>query len=272
MKPICKLILCGLLCGSQFSTSLAQKLPDVQKEGLRPPATVKIDGKLDEWGSLSAYSKRIVAYYSIANDDENLYLIIKSDNSLITSKILHGGLTFTVSTSGRNEKDAVAITFPVVGDKEIQTIHKSLPPGISDDTHMSVNQRKQILAQRETAMAEANRKSINIFKFIKVEGIRAIVDKQLPIYNDHGIQVAAAMNVERAFNYELALPIKYLDLPLPTSAIHYNIKLLGKHVPAGLVLMPIKTQDGGPPLGEGGVDLRSLMVATDFWGEYVLKK
>lgn len=272
MKRFCQFAIGYLLCGFCSSESCAQKLPDVQTEGLRAPSNVKIDGKLNEWGSLSAYNKRIVVYYTIANDDENLYLVIKSDNSLITSKILQGGLTFTVSTTGRNEKDAAAITFPVVGDNEIQMVHKFLPRGISDDARMSADQRKQALAERETAMVEADRKSINIFKFIKVGGIKAIVEKQLPIYNDRGIQVAAGMDAGRALNYELAVPIKYLDLPLATSTIHCNIKLLGKHVPAGLVLMPIKTQDGGPPLGEGGIDLRSLMVNTDFWAEYVLKK
>lgn len=272
MKLICQLTLSCLLYGLQLTQSFAQNVPDVQTDGLRAPSNVKIDGKLNEWGSLSAYNKRIIIYYSVANDDENLYLIIKSDNSLITSKILQGGLKFTMSTSGKKEKAAVAITFPVVGDKEIQMIHKFLPRGISDDARMSADQTKRALAERETAMAEADRKSINIFKFIKVAGIKEIIEKQIPIYNDNGIRVGAAVDAGRAYNYELAVPLKYLNLVSGSSVIHYNIKLLGKYVPAGVVIMPIKTQDGGPPLGEGGVDRRSLMIDTDFWAEYMIKK
>src|SRR5687767_12642480 len=105
MKSVCKLALCCILCGSQLITSFAQKLPELQTDGLRAPVTVKIDGKLDEWGSLPAYNKRVNVFYSISNDDENLYLVIKSDNSIIISKIMQGGIAFTVSTSGKKEKE-----------------------------------------------------------------------------------------------------------------------------------------------------------------------
>jgi hypothetical protein len=271
MKLICQLTLGCLLCGTQ---SFAQKLPDVQKEGLRPPATVKIDGKLDEWGSLSAYNKRIVVYYSIANDDENLYLIIKSDNSLITSKILQGGLTFTVNASEKKEKDAVVITFPFVADdKQYWEMSKLFPAAIADDTRMSAKEQKEAEVRQVEARVPSNRKILNLFKFVRINGIKEITDKQIPIYNDLGIKTATTIDSRGAYCYELALPLKFLNKPPGnTFVMHYNIKLLAKHRPAGMPVATIVTRDGGPPLGEGGVDRRSMAADTDFWGEYELKK
>jgi hypothetical protein len=271
MKPIYKLTLCFLLYATQ---SLAQKLPDVQKEGLRASAAVKIDGKLEEWGSLSAYNKRIVVYYSIANDDENLYLLLRSDNSLITGKILQGGLTFSVNTVDKKEKDAVSVTYPFIADdKQYREMISLLPGAIGDGSRMSAKEQKEAEARRQAARAPSNRKILNLFKFIRINGIKEINDKQVPIYNDLGIKTAATIDSSGAYCYELALPLKFLDIPQgSTFALHYNIKLLAKHRPDGMPVATIITRDGGPPLGEGGVDLRSMTVATDFWGEYLLKK
>ncbi len=270
MKPICKLTLCCLLF---VPRAFAQKLPEVQKGGMRAPATVKIDGKLDEWGSLSAYNKRIVVYYSIANDDENLYLIIRSDNWLITSKILQGGLTFTVSTSGKKDKDVVAVTFPVVGDKELQAIIRELPKPSNSDKPMSGAQQKEAEVRFETAMAASNRKLITQYKFIALKGIKGIAEKEISIYNDLGIKTGAFIETGGAYTSELALPLKYLNLTANNSTlINYNIKLLAKHVLTGMTIPFIISQDGSLPPGPGGVDRRSMTEDTDFWGEYLLKK
>jgi len=64
-------IICFLMIG--FFAN-AQKLPEVQTVNLRAPAGIKIDGKPTEWDSkFQAYNKSTNAFYTIANDDDNLY-------------------------------------------------------------------------------------------------------------------------------------------------------------------------------------------------------
>ena len=104
MKAILLFLLSCVYYGLNSTQSFAQNLPDIQKGGMSAPTAVKIDGKLDEWPGLSAYNKRTYIYYSVANDANNLYLLLRSDNSLITGKILQGGLTFSVNASGKSRK------------------------------------------------------------------------------------------------------------------------------------------------------------------------
>jgi len=69
--------------------SNAQKLPAVQKESVWAPITVKIDGKAAEWGNkFQAYNSSTEIYYTISNDDNNLYLAIKAVDPDIINKFL----------------------------------------------------------------------------------------------------------------------------------------------------------------------------------------
>src|ERR1700744_1793310 len=78
----------------------AQKLKSVQEKGVRPPSNVKIDGKLTEWDdTFQAYNPTVSLYYTIANDDKNLYLVIKSTDQMTSNKIGQAGLSFTINTA-----------------------------------------------------------------------------------------------------------------------------------------------------------------------------
>lgn len=272
MKPICQVVLFCLLCGTQ---TFAQKLPDVQKEGLRAPADLKIDGQLTEWAAMAAYNKVVVLYYTIANDDENLYLAVKSDNTLITSKILAGGFALSINTTAKKQKEAITVTYPFIEDDDMNRAMMNFAiKGLNNgDAKMAPDQEQDITAKRKAGRAVINRQILNLFKFIKLKGIKQIADKQIPIYNELGIKVAAKIDSQGDYICEMAVPLKYLNLPNNTAAINYNIKLLAKYWPSGIPRGGVTvTHNGGPPLGEGGVDSRSMSVDTDFWAEYVLKK
>src|SRR4051812_6120351 len=80
----------------------AQKLPNVQEAALRAPATIKIDGRLNEWkDSLQAYNKATQVYYTVSNDDENLYLAVKADEPRVITKIIDVGITFMINKAGK---------------------------------------------------------------------------------------------------------------------------------------------------------------------------
>ena len=70
-----KVLMLVLLLLINFSAS-AQK-DKIQKNNFRAPINVKIDGKLNEWGDkLQAYNTSTDIFYTISNDDDNLYLAV----------------------------------------------------------------------------------------------------------------------------------------------------------------------------------------------------
>jgi hypothetical protein len=76
-----KKISLSLLATLAFLQANAQKLPQVQQVSLRAPANIRADGKNKEWGTqLQAFNNATGIFYSMANDDENLYLVIYSNN------------------------------------------------------------------------------------------------------------------------------------------------------------------------------------------------
>src|SRR5476651_1157283 len=91
----------------------AQRLPNVQKEGVLAPANVKMDGKANEWLKFEAYNKSTLVYYTLANDQDKLYLVLQAKDSAVVKKILNGGITFSVR--GRDKAlGAESITYPLL--------------------------------------------------------------------------------------------------------------------------------------------------------------
>src|ERR1700743_3198430 len=92
----------------------AQKLPNIQQSKLRAPSTVKIDGKATEWNNqFQAYNRATDVFYTLSNDDENLYLTIKAIDQDVINKIVGGGISFIIARAGKkNDKNNIAIISP----------------------------------------------------------------------------------------------------------------------------------------------------------------
>src|SRR5476651_1093941 len=100
-------------------TTYAQ--PKIQEVSMRAPAGIKIDGKTLEWpeNKLNAFNYTDNIWYTITNDDDNIYLAVRGPYYPAASKIFAGGLTFTVSKytdkkERETAKDNVSVTFPLV--------------------------------------------------------------------------------------------------------------------------------------------------------------
>ncbi|MFD2147967.1 hypothetical protein [Mucilaginibacter antarcticus] len=101
-----------------FTVSLsasAQRLPSLQKAGVKAPLNIKIDGKSTEWRhGLQAYNRAIQAQYTVANDDKRLYLIVRADKREIINKIINGGISFSINKNNKKSTDdAVMVTYPI---------------------------------------------------------------------------------------------------------------------------------------------------------------
>lgn len=256
----------------------AQKLPDVQVKGVLAPSTVRVDGKNLEWESFAAENKRTNLWYTIANDDKNLYLAIKATDNETITKIMAGGISFTVNTKGKKrEQDAFVITYPLI-------VRTNGNRGNVGQNRQRAGQERQDQSQKERdSIALAQRKALLVgVKEIKVLGFKQFADTLISIYNEHGIKAVAKMDEQGTYVYEAAIPLSLLEVSAAsTNEIAYQIKLNGLPNTGNFAMRANAApafgggNARGSNFGGGGnanAARQDLMTATDFWGKYVLQK
>lgn len=277
------------LCGTTLIAN-AQKQPQVQESSVPAPAVVKIDGKLDEWanpfvntekgsGYLSAFNPGNRIYYTIANDDKNLYLVVRGLGNGVSKKVLSGGLIFTVSHAAEKKNRAkdpgnVAISFPVPVDAKTTSVIMSTINQVLDLDNNNAADHKSI----DSLDVIADKIAADATKEIGISGIKEIPDALISIYNPQGIKAAIRfMKVQPAI--EIAIPLKYLGLSADNPvAFSYNIRI--NAVPEASRVMPdpnapSQTAGGEQPPAPAMATNPNLGYAwnpTDFWGEYTLVK
>jgi hypothetical protein len=250
-----RFLIAFILIAASLST-YAQKLPGKQEVSVRAPVDIKIDGKATEWGDkFQAYNKATDIYYTLSNDDENIYLVVQAKYHDVADKILRGGITLTINhTFAKKDNAPVAITYPIFSGS-----------GQSDVTNM--------LSRKENEKREANNSGVPAIddmnkildaraKTIRILGINPITDKEISVYNQEGIKAVSQFDKTLVYTYELAIPLKYLALP--GGGFSYNIKINGPED----VAAPHTTAGGPPPPPM----MTTSTVPTDFWGEYTLAK
>lgn len=237
----------------------SQKIPKVQKDGLLCPNNLKVDGQATEWDNkFQAYDTNNRIFYTIANDDKKLYLIIQSNDINVNDKILTGGVTLTL----RVDKKDVTITYPTAEDAQ-----KSLR--IRSSSRMYIDLRKHPIVNKskiDSLINIANRAIDTTFKNIRVTGIPEITDPYIPIYNEKNIVLRAKFSEDMKYTYEISLPINIIGLSdINKSNFRYNIRLDG---------MPMTSANGiAPPVSAApSQEYLYMNTPTNFWGEYTLAK
>lgn len=263
----------------------ALKAQSVQEGSVWAPANIKIDAKLTEWNNtLQAYNRTTLLNYTIANDEKNLYLVIKSSDPANNNKITAGGITFTINTAGKKkDKDAFVVTYPVISRASRRGQFRQRGSTGRPDSAAISNMRTQLLS---TA------------KEINLTGFKDITDSTISIYNEYGIKAAVGYDANGSFIYELALPLKLLGLtPESNKEIAYNIKVNGFQFGGRNRQDNGDGQDNGGGFGDGGAgrrngggfggggnrgggggfgggnfNMQDMFSPTDFWGKYSLAK
>ncbi|MBC8984728.1 hypothetical protein H9X96_02945 [Pedobacter sp. N36a] len=280
-----KLIPSFLLLLAVSSAGYAQKLPDVQTNGLYAPAGIRADGRNTEWNdSFQALNKRTNIYYTMANDDNNLYVAIKSTEASNNTKILAGGITLSINPDGKKkEKESITLTYPVVNRANMRPGGGQGGGGrrtMMMGTVMGSASAGQVSKlQRDSMMAEMQKKQLAQVKEIRINGFKNTADTLISIYNEYGIKAVASITKDHALFYEIAIPLSALGIAKDSATeFAYNIKLNGLQMPG------FDGGGGGGPRGGGGgnfgprgggggnFDFQALISPTDFWGKYTLVK
>ncbi|GAB3917927.1 hypothetical protein [Mucilaginibacter boryungensis] len=272
-KPICITIITLLLGAWHLQ---AQKLPNVQEVSLRAPANIKIDGRLNEWkDSLQAYNKATQLYYIVSNDDENLYLTVKADQPRVITKLIDVGLTFIINKAGKKSSDAkdnIQLTYPMLDFAPGQQIlwyagsrvrsQAKIPQVILDN-----DTSRYSGAHVDSLITIANKLMGNHAKNIEVTGITEIKDMLISVYNEERIRAVSRFDKNGAYVYELAIPLKYLNLDAGQK-FTYSIHLENRLTRFKLGMHKSYTYINGQPVD---VD-QDLDSTTDMWGYYTLSK
>jgi hypothetical protein len=260
----------------------AQKELKVQEASIRAPDKVKIDGKSDEWGTLQAHNTVDRIFYTVANDDKNLYVVIRTQGPFVNDKMCNGGFTFTVSHSVDKRKrekaaDNVSVTYPVVDKERVKKVNNA------SDVYFynwSGNRRAGNEKHIDSLQAVINEYSDAAFKEIRVTGIKD-VDTLISIYNTDGIKAIGHFDNTLLFNCEIAIPLKYLGLDANDGTkFSYNIKMSGVAKRATPVVVNLRRSGPGsidalpPPMAPIITDPNLLYIIDphDFWAEYTLAK
>lgn len=273
-----RLIYAFLLFGCVSLQAYAQKLPDIQPNTAMAPTAVRVDGKNLEWNNFLAENKRTGLFYTISNDDRNIYLALKASSTETITKIFAGGISFTINTKGKKrEDDASTITYPIIVRNNVNRI--SGGQGVSNRQRIGQNKPEQSQEQRDSAAFEQRKAQLATIKEIKIKGFN-LADSLISIYNEYGIKAVGKMDEQKAYFCEIAIPLSVLELSVnDKKEIAYQIKLNGRQ--GGN--FPLRTNVGGVGFGGGGNNRggfgggnntaqQDLMVATDFWGKYVIQK
>ncbi|QKJ30293.1 hypothetical protein HQ865_11140 [Mucilaginibacter mali] len=220
-------LLISFACLLVVSKADCQKLPNIQPSGLRAPANLKIDGKATEWGNqLQAYNKSTNVYYTIANDDKNLYLIAQVAEPRTIEKLLVSGISFIINKDDKGQ-DKVTITYPLVK----WDFSHAILVNAGDKAKWSGNPNPgsmfvETLTRTDSTVTLANQAFSDRAKSIEVSGISGVEGSSISIYNEQNIRVAGHFDNKGVFTYELSVPLQLLEKSVSGSKpFKYQIRL-----------------------------------------------
>jgi YD repeat-containing protein len=248
-------LLAAGICSAQ-STTLALKAP---------LTAIVVDGNAQEWGdSLSYYNPEKKVHYTIANDKDNLYLVVKTKDPMQQDNILNAGITFSIDTKGR-KKSAYSTTFPEAG-------------GSTGGVGKSIEE-KTLLAR------------FTKVKKIGVNGFKDVSEDEIATTNDYGIHIAMDYDQQGNLIYEEAIPLALFHAgDLAKNEWSFNIKIngmeagdTGNSAATSADMAPSSIGRGGrggsnagrtpafKPIETTGPKSQSTQ-SIDFWGKFTLSK
>lgn len=216
------------------------------------PANMKVDGQATEWPKpLQFYNNVTKLFYTIANDKENIYVIVSVPDPQSQMKIMRSGITISLNPTGK-KKGGAAVTFPIT--ENVSTGAPDVPE--ASRALIAGELKKQILAN---------------LKDIKVDGFDSIPNGNISVRNTFGIQTAASYEASGNLVCELAIPLKMLGITTLTEqpiAYHFKVNAMKREDKKE---MEAKRAKGQPaPMPGEYADHFALYYSADFWTRQTL--
>jgi len=206
----------------------AQKKNDILKNHFISNP-IRVDGELADWpDSLNYYHAASKLHYNAGNDNTNLYIALKTSDPAVIRKILSFGFTFGVSPDNR-KKGGTSVTFPVV-----------------DRIALRSSEEERRRRKEPADVNSLNQQILSKVYGLNIEGFKILPDGSIALNNDFGISAAGALSDSGVFTYELAIPLKLLEIePQDDKTITYSFKVNG--------LQRTVIEQGLPTMGRYGM-------------------
>ena len=181
-----------------------------------PPANIVVDGDLKDWGdSLRYYNQDKQLNYSLANDQDNLYMAIRINDHSEQVRVLRAGLTLGIDTRGK-KKESFTMTFPV-GDQSAQGMAENAMDLQGGSNDVKQQDREELSKAKLTKLRE-----------IKVTGFKDIESETMTTSNTYGFKVAIDYDKDGNLVYEAAIPLKFFHADdLSKNEWAFNFKING---------------------------------------------
>jgi hypothetical protein len=216
-----------------------------------------IDGSDSGWTKpLAYYDEKQGLYYSVSNDDRNVYITASTQNDATIIRILRGGMTLYINSHGtKDEYGAAGISFPTGNSHGNNDNLLNSRPGLEQDKNISL-------------------RGVEDYSLFGFRTIRAPETFGYGQPNAEGVEVAINISSSKELIYEAKIPLN----SFLTRAM--MVSLNRKSFAVGFVLesMPAQPGNGGVSVG-GGVGFGSfgggsvgLSIGTGAIGDLFRKK
>jgi hypothetical protein len=251
-----------------FVNAYTQKLPNKQEASLRAPTNVKIDGKTTEWGEFKAYNSATGLFYTLANDEQNLYLILKAGDKQMMSKIFGAGISLFFNSVSNTDKTSRGVISYWKFPKERRFAIDEMMKDTAANDIKAIN----------NAISAA-------LKTVVVKNLDDVKGDSLSVYNEYGIMAAGYLSNANTYTCEIAIPLKHLKSFINNkSALSYTLQANAVSLNSLKVVVNGKVVENAaasPQMMEmlnninqsdrsGG--FREMMNDTNVSGEYTLAK
>ncbi len=250
MKTPARFGLAALMCVLWLSQAFAQT-PEMTAQAMpKAPGGIAIDGDITDWGdTLAMYNKETRLKYTIAADDNNLYVIALVKDRGTKQKVMAGGITIAINTEGKKNK----------------TYNITYPAPIAPDADVT-----ERIAQAHT---------------FQLDGFKGM-DSKIKLPTD-GFNGSYAFNDDGGMSYETAIPLKALNIKPGSNDVYISVRLNGID-DNSMVAVTQATKHGGkkgggggkggdaktdgPADGEQGGGPKGDMRPAEFWMHFTLTK
>lgn len=242
-----------------------------------PPANLKIDGNLKDWGdSLRYYSADQKINYALASDKDNLYVALRLGDRSDQIRLLNAGLTLGINTKGK-KSNTYTVTFPAPDPNAPP--HTALLLGYKADGSVITRDDRDELV----------RAKLNRLRDIQLSGFKGIESDMITTSNTYGFKTDIDYDANGFLVYEAAIPLKFLgEYRAGSDAWAFNFKINGIKLNENNNKQT--GSEGGMGGGRRGGGMRGggmggnkpanneeptrneLYKSTDFWEKYYLAK
>jgi uncharacterized membrane protein YgcG len=203
-----------LISATLTLTDMASAQQKLTTALLPPPANLAIDGSLNEWGdSLRYHNQDKNLDYTLANDHENIYAVIRIADRLEQARVLNAGITLSIDTRGK-KKETFTMTFPL---RYPGTVASELSNRKDDVGDITKEERDELKRERITSL-----------RSIRMTGFKDIENEMITTSNTYGIKAAIDYDDKGNLVYEAAIPIKFFHADdIAKNEWAFNFKING---------------------------------------------